>query len=159
REDLFYRLNVIPLRVPPLRERLEDLEPIARAFLNRAGYRKATFAPQTLNVLRSHLWPGNVRELCNGLERAAIVAGGDIIDPEHLLLEEEPLGRMSSVQGLAAYGQPAACSLQPLAVPTAAQPLPLNPQSDERIRAGLSVQEMEERLIQKTLNEVNDNRT
>jgi DNA-binding NtrC family response regulator len=98
REDLFYRLNVIPLRLPPLRERIEDVEPIARVFLNRAGYRKAILAPASVQVLQSYTWPGNVRELCNVLERAAIMAGGETIWPEHVLLEEEPLGKFVSRQ-------------------------------------------------------------
>ncbi len=159
REDLFYRLNVIPLRLPPLRERIEDVEQIARAFLQRAGYRKAVLAPEAVQALMAHSWPGNVRELCNVLERAAIMAGGETIRPEHLLLEEEPLATMASVQGLASTVQdriPRLSSAHPLG----AGSRPLDPgRDDERIRAGLSVQEMEERLIQKTLSEVNDNRT
>jgi DNA-binding NtrC family response regulator len=159
REDLFYRLNVIPLRLPPLRERLEDVEQIARTFLNRAGYRKAVLAAELVQTLQMHAWPGNVRELCNVLERAAIMAGGEIIRPEHLLLEEEPIAGASSVQRLASGGQTSDFRLQTSDLPTSLQSPVLSPQSDERIRAGLSVQELEERLIQKTLSEVNDNRT
>jgi two-component system response regulator FlrC len=159
REDLFYRLNVIPLRLPPLRERIEDVEQIARVFLQRAGYRKAVLAPEAVQALMAHSWPGNVRELCNVLERAAIMAGGEMIRPEHLLLEEEPLATMSSVQGLASNVQDRIPHL-PSSHPLGAGSQTLDPRrDDERIRAGLSVQEMEERLIQKTLSEVNDNRT
>jgi two-component system response regulator FlrC len=159
REDLFYRLNVIPLRLPPLRERIEDLEPIARAFLSRAGYRKAVLAPQTLSLLLRHSWPGNVRELCNVLERAAIVAGGGSIEPEHLLLEEEPLTFTARAQSLGSDGK--SLGGQTASLSPSAPGLPtLDPKIEsEHIRAGLSVQEMEEMLIHKTLNEVNDNRT
>jgi DNA-binding NtrC family response regulator len=159
REDLFYRLNVIPLRLPPLRERLEDIEHIARAFLNRAGYRKVALTAESVQALLLHTWPGNVRELCNVLERAAIMAGGEVIRPEHLLLEEEPLATMTRVQSLASSVQNITPRL-PSPTPSDARPQTLDPRlDDERIRAGLSVQELEERLIQKTLSEVNDNRT
>jgi two-component system response regulator FlrC len=152
REDLFYRLNVIPLRLPPLRERREDLEPLARAFFNRQGYRKASLSPQALGILKTYPWPGNVRELGNVLERAAIVAGGGVIEPEHLLLEENVMGPSNS--------QGRECSVQPLTGPQQPpSPDPSREPEDERIRAGVSVQEMEERLIRKTLAEVQDNRT
>lgn len=159
REDLFYRLNVIPLRLPPLRERIEDVEPIARVFLQRAGYRKATLAPEAVGTLLSYSWPGNVRELCNVLERAAIMASGEAIRPEHLLLEEESLSAEFGVRSSGSLPYPSAPSRQPVDLTTSPQPLAPSPQLDERIRAGLSVQELEERLIQKTLTEVNDNRT
>ena len=159
REDLFYRLNVIPLRLPPLRERLEDLEHIARAFLNRSGYRKVTLAAESVFALRTHSWPGNVRELCNVLERAAIMAGGEMIRPEHLLLEEESFAAAFRVQSLASNEQNVEFRLQNAELPTSSQTLISSFQSNEQIRAGLSVQELEERLIQKTLSEVNDNRT
>jgi two-component system response regulator FlrC len=159
REDLFYRLNVIPLRLPPLRERIEDVEAIARVFLQRAGYRKATLTADSLTALLAHAWPGNVRELCNVLERAAIMAGGEVIRPEHLLLEEEPLATGSSVPRLASSGQNSEFRIQNLELPPSPQSSVPSLQSEEYIRAGLSMQEMEERLIHKTLTEVNDNRT
>lgn len=159
REDLFYRLNVIPLRLPPLRERLEDIEPLARAFLNHAGYRKVALTAEAVQALQLHTWPGNVRELGNVLERAAIMAGGEVVRPEHLLLEEEPLAPMSSAQSLASNAQNGAAQ-PPNPHPADARSQTVDSQLDgERIRAGLSVQELEERLIQKTLSEVNDNRT
>jgi two-component system response regulator FlrC len=150
REDLFYRLNVIPLRLPPLRERIEDIELIARAFLNRAGYRKSILAPDSLRALLAHSWPGNIRELGNVLERAAIMAGGETIQPEHLLLEEEPFITVSGVQHVT------------LSLPNS-HSFDTKPETPDPglngIRAGVSMQEMEERLIQKTLSEVHDNRT
>jgi DNA-binding NtrC family response regulator len=86
REDLYYRLAVFPIHLPPLRERMGDLEELARAFA-------AKFAPGTvlsrtaLQILAQHSWPGNVRELRNAMERAAILAGIEReIKPEHIVL-------------------------------------------------------------------------
>ncbi len=88
REDLFYRLNVVPVRLFPLRERSEDIAPLARAFFAKHGYPRAELTAAALSQLKSNPWRGNVRELFNVLERAAIVADGGIIEPAHLLLEE-----------------------------------------------------------------------
>ncbi len=81
REDLFYRLNVFPLRVPPLRERLDDILPLADYILRN---RKLRLAPATERLLRSYDWPGNVRELRNAMERAAILANGSLVLPSDL---------------------------------------------------------------------------
>ena len=81
RRDLFYRLNVVTLRVPPLRERMEDVAALARKFLAR---RKRAVREDALAMLQSYHWPGNVRELRNVIERAVIVEGGDVITPEAL---------------------------------------------------------------------------
>ncbi|MBV8145173.1 MAG: sigma-54-dependent Fis family transcriptional regulator, partial [Gammaproteobacteria bacterium] len=75
REDLYYRLNVIELEVPPLAERREDILPLARHFLER-GF---TLAPAAQAALQRHPWPGNVRELQNAIRRAALLAGGSVI--------------------------------------------------------------------------------
>ncbi len=89
REDLFYRLNVFPIVLPPLRERPEDLSLLSAHFLEkhaRALRRKITgFAPEALRRLAANGWPGNVRELENTIERAVAVAGGEVI-----LLEDLP---------------------------------------------------------------------
>jgi PAS domain S-box-containing protein len=83
REDLFYRLNVFPIRVPPLRERGEDVVLLARGFVERfarrMGRRIARFLPEEERMLRAYAWPGNVRELQNVIERALILASGDRI--------------------------------------------------------------------------------
>ncbi|MFA6899697.1 MAG: sigma-54 dependent transcriptional regulator [Desulfurivibrionaceae bacterium] len=88
REDLFYRLNVIRLHVPPLRERLEDLPLLCIDLLNRIaiklGREPCDLPPASLGILLRHHWPGNVRELENALERAAVLAEGNMILPEHL---------------------------------------------------------------------------
>src|ERR1043166_67343 len=69
REDLFYRLNVVPIRLFPLRERIDDIEPLARAFFARNGYRHAHLSEASLSVLKALPWRGNVREFFNVLER------------------------------------------------------------------------------------------
>ena len=81
REDLYYRLNVFRIELPPLRERENDIGLLARHFL--AG-RNQTLSDDALAILRSYDWPGNVRELENVLQRAAIVSGEPLIEPHHL---------------------------------------------------------------------------
>ncbi|MGH9788471.1 MAG: sigma-54-dependent transcriptional regulator [Candidatus Acidiferrales bacterium] len=88
REDLFYRLNVIPFYVPPLRERVEDIAQLAGFFLEEFaaayGRRKKELAPDALEVLESYAWPGNVRELKNLVERLVIMVPGERIESRHL---------------------------------------------------------------------------
>jgi transcriptional regulator with GAF, ATPase, and Fis domain len=91
REDLFYRLDVFPLRLPPLRERLEDLPALVEHLLAeqhaRTG-RAASITPAALETLRTHAWPGNIRELANALERASIVSATGALSPADLGLRE-----------------------------------------------------------------------
>ena len=85
REDLYFRLAVFELQVPPLRERFADVLPLARLFLRElAEGRSLRLAAETEALLRAHRWPGNVRELRNAMERAAILARGAVIQPAHL---------------------------------------------------------------------------
>jgi DNA-binding NtrC family response regulator len=88
REDLFYRLNVIPFYVPPLRERKEDIPMLSRHFLKEfsAAYsrRSREITDDAIDTLARYSWPGNVRELRNCLERAAIVCDGTVIERRHL---------------------------------------------------------------------------
>jgi len=88
REDLYYRLRVVEMRVPPLREHMGDVPLLAVHLLKKAaaatGSRSLHLAPETTEVLMSHDWPGNVRELENSLTRAAVLATGDVIRPEHI---------------------------------------------------------------------------
>ncbi|MCL2657757.1 MAG: sigma-54 dependent transcriptional regulator [Betaproteobacteria bacterium] len=79
REDLFYRLHVVPIHLPALRERLADIVPLAEYFLARAGGAKQ-LAPQAAARLLGHDWPGNVRELKNAMERAAVLARGGVVN-------------------------------------------------------------------------------
>ena len=85
REDLYYRLRVVPIEVPPLRTRREDIEPLARAILGRVGARQGRalqFSPDALRALLRYDWPGNVRELENALEYAVAVCRGQTLLPE-----------------------------------------------------------------------------
>jgi DNA-binding NtrC family response regulator len=86
REDFFYRLNVFAIRVPALRERREDVVPIAERFLAARGLPAEKLSAPARERLLAHGWPGNVRELENALERALIVAGEEELRPEHLAL-------------------------------------------------------------------------
>jgi DNA-binding NtrC family response regulator len=87
REDLYYRLRVVPIEVPPLRERREDIEPLARSLLARVGARQGRalrFSHDAIRALLAHDWPGNVRELENAVEYAVAVCRGQTIQPEDL---------------------------------------------------------------------------
>lgn len=98
REDLFYRLNVIPIKVPPLRERTDDILPLIMNFLNRfnAQYKKnVKLSAEALNVLEKQSWPGNIRQVENLIERLVVTARNNIIDkndlPDDLEVEQESL--------------------------------------------------------------------
>ena len=88
RDDLYYRLKVFPIEIPPLRERTEDVMPLAEAFLKKARVRTgspaAKFAPASVKALKAYAWPGNVRELEHAVERALIMASGPQIEPGDL---------------------------------------------------------------------------
>ncbi len=96
REDLFYRLRVIEIQIPSLRERPEDILPLARflteRLIDRLKLSRLVIHPTSVRVLEGHGWPGNVRELENALERAAILSDDGWIRPEHLPLGEERPG-------------------------------------------------------------------
>lgn len=88
REDLYYRLNVIPFRVPPLRQRKEDIpllvDYFGDQFIRNGGYRRKTFSEGAIELMRNHSWPGNVRELRNFVERVYILTPGDFVDVHDL---------------------------------------------------------------------------
>jgi two-component system, NtrC family, response regulator AtoC len=132
REDLYFRVNVVPLVIPPLRDRPGDIPLLADHFLARfssqAGKEIRRFSEDAGELLSRHEWKGNVRELENRVERAVLLAEGDVILPRHL--------------GLAPR-----CELR-----TAAP-------SGMGFRPGTTVWEMERQLIMGTLSEVNQNRT
>lgn len=83
REDLYFRLNIFPIKTPSLAERKDDISDLVEYFLNKLGH-KAGVSPEAMLMLENHLWPGNVRELANCLERAEILSEGLIITREHL---------------------------------------------------------------------------
>lgn len=146
REDLFYRLNVFHIHLPPLRERKEDLQAIAEALigdLNRKHEcRIAEISPPVLEALRAHNWPGNVRELRNVLERAVIIAGEGAIEMKHL---------PAFLQAPKASG-----------IATAAPTVPAVQEDDGdsvRFTVGTTVEEAEKGLILRTLEHTRNNKT
>jgi DNA-binding NtrC family response regulator len=84
REDLFYRLNVVELNIPPLRERREDILPLAGRFIEELTKGRARFSDTVSACLEQYAWPGNVRELRNAMERAVLLSRSELILPEHL---------------------------------------------------------------------------
>jgi len=132
REDLYYRINVVPLRIPPLRERPGDVLLLAHHFLEKfntfTGKAVARISAEALDLLSRNRWKGNVRELENTLERAVLLADGDTVLPRHLQLAP------GSANG--AGGGPL-----------------------QGFRTGVTVWEMERDLIMGTLSHVNQNRT
>lgn len=130
REDLYYRLRVIPLTIPPLRERKEDIPLLVECFTHKftTSYKNGDvrYSSEALKQLTHWKWPGNVRELENTIERAVLICDGPVIGPEHLLIEQETSSADSN---------------------------------DSRALVGMTVKEMEKKLIGQTLKQVNDNRT
>ena len=138
REDLYFRLNVISIHVPPLRERDEDIPLLAAHFLQRFAERNRKtlkgFSPQALDALLRYPWPGNVRELENALERAVIMCTGDTVTEREL-----PLSLSTQpAEGEAALAQPA---------------------HEPGELAGLPLEELERRAILQTLRDVDDNKS
>jgi len=87
REDLFYRLSVFPIELPPLRERMQDVLPLSHSFLAKFCPRSVTLSPESAALLQQHTWPGNVREVRNVMERASILLGqGFEVGPEHIVI-------------------------------------------------------------------------
>lgn len=132
REDLYYRLNVVPVNIPPLRERIDDIEPLANHFVKRyAGGRKLRLSGAAVKALQSHKWPGNVRELENAIQRAVIVCSGstDQVEPDDIFI-------------------------------SSAASMPVAGSSDSAgVRPGATVREMEQELILATLKRTGGNRT
>jgi len=132
REDLFYRISVFPIRIPPLRERKIDIPPLAGLFLNRFASRHSKdikgFTPRVLANLLSHDWPGNVRELMNVIERAIILSRYEYLD----------VGDFPgiSIDGVDSAGE-----------------------TTHGVQAGITLREMEKILIEKTLTDNESNRT
>jgi DNA-binding NtrC family response regulator len=135
REDLYYRLNVFAISLPPLRDRLEDLSDLAQAFVeefnDRHGRNVRGVDEGALEVLRRHRWPGNVRELRNVIERAVIVCAGDVVRAEHLPALGAPLSEP----------------------PTTAT------EADLVLPVGTTVEDAERELILRTLKQTGGNKT
>jgi formate hydrogenlyase transcriptional activator len=95
RQDLLYRLNVVPIEMPSLRERAADIPLLVEYFIDRFGKKSGkkfgTIDEKTLRLFQGYGWPGNVRELQNVIERAVILSDGDIFSVDHTWLKQEPL--------------------------------------------------------------------
>ncbi|MCC7008451.1 MAG: sigma-54-dependent Fis family transcriptional regulator [Acidobacteria bacterium] len=141
REDLYYRLNVFAIRLPPLRERRGDIPLLVQAFLrefgDRNGKKLAGISDAAMQTLERHHWPGNVRELRNVMERATIVAKGDLIEPEDLPVFAPAVGAPASPAAGGGPGTAAFTGLTP----------------------GTTVDEAERRLIEVTLEHTGGNKT
>ncbi|MFN7134522.1 MAG: sigma-54 interaction domain-containing protein, partial [Myxococcales bacterium] len=116
REDLYYRLAVVPVVMPPLRERPEDIPALAQLFLDRsaanAGVKPPRLSAEALQVLQAYAWPGNVRELMNAMEAAVLLAPDDELRPEHFARAVQPRPAPS-----APGATPAVAALPPVGVP------------------------------------------
>lgn len=145
RADLFYRLNVIPITLPALRDRVGDVRLLVKHFMKQyLGDNAPQLPPEVLVTLQSHPWPGNVRELQNAVERAAILAAGGIPKETDFLLKP---GRSSPLEA----------SIEKISS-NEAESAPAG-QGPLIIRSGLTVQDMERALILETLKATGDNRT
>jgi DNA-binding NtrC family response regulator len=93
REDLYYRLNIVPISLPSLKERQEDIPPLAMHFLKKyadeMGKSVKGFAPEAMKRLMTYSWPGNVRELENVVERSVVMIDEETVRPEHLILPDD----------------------------------------------------------------------
>ena len=131
RTDLYYRINVIGIAVPPLRDRTEDIPLLVQTFIGefsaRNGKTVRAVSPEASRLLQRHPWPGNIRELRNVVERAVILSSGDFIEADHL-------------------------------PPHLSGPLPSTPEAGG-LSAGMTVDEAERRLIELTLAHTGDNKT
>ncbi len=100
REDLYYRLNVIPLKLPPLRERPEDIPLLVQHFMKKHGKENQrpvkSISDETIALLKKYRWGGNVRELENVIERAVLLCPGEVLQPAHLFLEDSASGGAQS---------------------------------------------------------------
>ena len=105
REDLYYRLGVIPLHLPPLRERREDIPGLAKHFLKKLDApRGVRFSDKAMKLMKGYDWPGNIRELQNSVERCLILKKADIIEPEDLNLSKSPDGDTLEIPDIPADG-------------------------------------------------------
>ena len=106
REDLYYRINVVQLRIPPLRERLEDILALARAILAEVSAQQGlgrTLSPQAEQALLAYPWPGNVRELRHCIERACIVSSAEVLEPGDLFEQDSPALSPPATASLGSY--------------------------------------------------------
>jgi DNA-binding NtrC family response regulator len=155
REDLFYRLNVIRIHIPPLRQRREDVPLLAEHFLSRlskqAPARRITLSPEALELLQNHDWPGNVRELENTLQRASVLATGTVLLPQDLPLGQAPRTGIKAKSGDVLTLAQAATALLAAAAESAGDDGVLALAERELVQAALSFLEGDETAAAKLL--------
>ena len=164
REDLYFRLNVIPLALPPLRDRMDDVPVLVKYFVekhSKINNRKCpAVSRETLNILTNYHWRGNVRELENVMERAMLLCDGEEIQPNHLLMSSQ-LGETSINADLASITasntKNSKSSVKKDSNDTDYQDS--QDSSGLGIEVGMSMKEAEKRFIFKTLHETKGNRT
>ena len=161
RMDLFYRLNVLNIRVPSLRERREDIPLLANHFveqLNKRHRQQKTIADETLQLLRRRDWPGNIRELENTVEKLFVLAPGKIIEPNPSLLDAED----NSLAAVSVTPAPAAESVTNVSPTTSLSDEVAPPQQEGDCISGLvglPLDEVEKRLILATLDHCQGNKS
>ncbi|HEY2012092.1 MAG TPA: sigma-54 dependent transcriptional regulator, partial [Bryobacteraceae bacterium] len=164
REDLYYRLNVFHIHLPPLRDRRDDIRAIAETLmgdLNRKhDCRVAEMSPAVIEVFERHNWPGNVRELRNVLERAVILAGEGTIELKHLPAFLQAVRAPILTAGLPAPPVALQPAVEPPGVEAASQAAPAQDESDAiKFQIGTTVEEAEKGLILRTLEHTRNNKT
>ena len=163
RADLYYRLNVIPVTLPPLRERRSDVKLLTEHFMRQYLGDKAPGLPQeVLEALMNHRWPGNIRELQNAVQRAAILSQGKTPREADFLLSMNPQDQLDAMRGHA--GSPPSprglhAQIEKIIEPSSAQSREDVGDAALKIKSGTTVQEMEKALILETLRATGDNRT
>jgi hypothetical protein len=166
RADLYYRLNVIPLTLPPLRERKSDIKVLTEFFMRQfLGDSAPRLSDDVLTALMNHPWPGNIRELQNAVQRAAILSAGGAPRQSDFLLSMNPssqLQMMREDQGVAAepsVSRPARLADSVEVIRESGEAPSLISDGALVIRSGTTVQDMERALILETLRANNNNRT
>ncbi len=159
RADLFYRLNVIPLTLPPLRARISDIKLLTEHFMRQyLGNNAPALPAEVLQSLLSHSWPGNIRELQNAVQRAAILSRGAIPCESDFLLSASATTQLESVR-LEAPRVGSIHSMVEKIVDNGIEPDRSALNDSVMIRSGMTVQEMERALILETLRATSNNRT
>ncbi len=165
REDLYFRLNVIPLALPPLRDRMDDVPVLVTHFVKKHSQINNRNCPavsrETLNILTNYHWRGNVRELENVMERALLLCDGEEIQPNHLLMSSQ-LGETSINADLASITASKTKSPKSVAGKKESTDTDYHNSQDTSglgIEVGMSMKEAEKRFIFKTLHETKGNRT
>ncbi len=157
REDLFYRLNVIPIHMPPLRERMEDIPALVNHFLDKHRYSPSAMpsriTQEAMDLLITHDWPGNVRELENIILRAVVLSRGNVITPEHIVFQNELNRYVLDVEDKVRSGTPLTVMLREVKREAIVTALRLNDHDFTRAaeQLGLSDDELRTYLIELNL--------